>query len=244
MTEFEPAPHGDAGTGGGTAGAKMDAAREEAVGLKDAATSAAADVAGTAREEGAKVVREATSQAKDLFHQAQGELRDQAAHQQERVASGLHSLGRELRGMSSSAEEPGMAADLVEKAADRAEAAAAWLDARDPGSLVTEVKEFARRHTGLFLAIAGLAGVAAGRLTRALAAGQEDDGASDGQPGGPGTAAEAPLGAPDPVQSAPMPPAPVPPAPVQTTPLYEERLAASGPAPAGGQPIPPGGVGA
>ncbi|MFP3393799.1 hypothetical protein SB782_34035, partial [Brevibacillus sp. SIMBA_076] len=76
---------------------------------------------------------EAKSQAKDLFRQTQNELREQAAQQQERVASGLHSVGDELDQMASSSEQGGVASDLVRQAAQRTHAIAGWLDQRDPG---------------------------------------------------------------------------------------------------------------
>ena len=48
--------------------------------------------------------------------------------------------------------------------------AAGWLADRDPGSLLDEVRSFARRKPGTYLAIAMGAGVLAGRLTRGLTA--------------------------------------------------------------------------
>ena len=45
---------------------------------------------------------------------------------------------------------------------------------RDPESLLNEVKSYARRRPGMFIGIALVAGVVAGRLTRALAEGSAD----------------------------------------------------------------------
>ena len=62
---------------------------------------------------------------------------------------------------------------------------AGWLDQRDPGSLVSEVKQFARQRPGAFLAAAALAGLVGGRLSRGLVADhQEATGASDEGQGG------------------------------------------------------------
>jgi hypothetical protein len=58
----------------------------------------------------------------------------------------------------------------VRQAAERSSAIASWLEARDPGSLLTEVKSFARQRPGAFLMLAAGAGVLAGRLSRSLAA--------------------------------------------------------------------------
>jgi hypothetical protein len=64
--------------------------------------------------------------------------------------------------------EEGPALNIVRSVADRADAAASWLEARDPGSLLSEVKSFAARRPGTFIAIAALAGIVAGRLTTSL----------------------------------------------------------------------------
>ena len=89
--------------------------------------------------------------------------------QQQRVAAGLRSTGDELRGMAESSNGQTVASDVVRQAADRATSVAAWLENRDPGSLLEEVKQFARRRPGPFIAIAIGTGIVAGRLTRALA---------------------------------------------------------------------------
>src|SRR4029077_10670527 len=52
--------------------------------------------------------------------------------------------------------------------------AAGWLADRDPGALLDEVRSFARRKPGTYLAIALGAGVLAGRLTRGLTAPADD----------------------------------------------------------------------
>jgi hypothetical protein len=73
--------------------------------------------------------------------------------------------------MAAASEQPGVATDLVRQAAERSSAVASWLDGRDPGSLLTEVKSFARQRPGTFLLLAAGAGVLAGRLSRSLSAG-------------------------------------------------------------------------
>ena len=73
--------------------------------------------------------------------------------------------------MAAASDQPGVATDLVRQAAERSSAVASWLDGRDPGSLLTEVKSFARQRPGTFLLLAAGAGVLAGRLSRSLSAG-------------------------------------------------------------------------
>ena len=75
-----------------------------------------------------------------------------------------------------------MATDLVRQAAERSSAVASWLDGRDPGSLLTEVKSFARQRPGTFLLLAAGAGVLAGRLSRSLSAGAPDTAGTSATP--------------------------------------------------------------
>ncbi|MCU1544267.1 MAG: hypothetical protein JWM50_2132 [Microbacteriaceae bacterium] len=153
-------------TDGGT-DSTADVAKEQASHVAESAAGAGAKVAGTAKEEGAKVLGEAKTQVKDLYEQTRGELSEQAASQQARVATGLHSISEELGTMAGSASG-GVASDLVQQAATRTESIASWLEQRDPGSLLHEVQNFARQRPGTFIAIAAGAGILAGRLTRSV----------------------------------------------------------------------------
>lgn len=164
------------GYGEGTSGGESGGVREEAGRVADSAAEAGKDVAATAAEQARNVAGEAKHQARDLYRQTQQELREQAAQQQERVADGLRSVGDELEQMAAASETDGVASDLVRQAAQRTHAIAGWLDARDPGSLIDEVKSYARRNPGTFIAAAAIAGALAGRLTRALADGGDGTG--------------------------------------------------------------------
>lgn len=154
-------PHGSSG--------KVEDAKHEAADLKDSAATHAKDVLSTAKDEAASVVGEAKFQAKDLYHQTQRELKDQANTQQQRLAAGLHSVGDELESMATNSEGSGLAGDLVQQVSGRISAAATWLQDRDPGSVLDEVKRYARRKPGTFILAAALGGIVVGRLTRALA---------------------------------------------------------------------------
>lgn len=171
---------------------KVDAAKHEASDLTDSATGHAKDVLGAAKDEASSVVGEAKMQAKDLYAQTQRELRDQANTQQQRLATGLRSVGDELGSMASNSDGSGIAADLVQQASGRVSAAANWLGDRDPGAVLTEVKRYARRKPGTFILAAAIGGVIIGRLTRALASDAADQ---------KHAAAQTPA-------AAPMPPAP------------------------------------
>jgi len=167
-----------------------EVAKEQAAEVADTAKQAGAQVADTVKEQAGQVTAEARNQAKQLLAQAQSELSEQAAGTQQRVAEGLHALADELSGMARNSEQDGVATDLARQAADRARTAAGWLADRDPGSLLDEVRTFARRKPGTYLALALGAGVLAGRLTRGLTAPTTDHTTgTQGDPGTPSTSA-------------------------------------------------------
>jgi hypothetical protein len=161
-------------------GSKADAVKGEAGEVTRQAGDAARNVAQTAKSEAANVASEAKYNAQNLLHQARTGLTDQAGTQQQKVAQGLRSISDELRSMAGASNQPGMASDLVRQAAERSSSLASWLEGRDPGSLLDEVKYFARRRPGAFLLIAAGAGMLAGRVTRGLTAGATGGGNATG----------------------------------------------------------------
>nr|WP_251036681.1 hypothetical protein [Arthrobacter sp. ISL-28] len=169
-------PYGTAGTATPQAGAstKTDAVKEEAANVAGQAAGAAQGVAETAKTEVANVASEAKTSAKDLLHQAKSDLTDQAGAQQQKAAEGIRTISSQLRTMADAPDQQGVASDLVHQAADRSESVASWLENRDPGSLLDEVKTFARQRPGTFLLLAAGAGLLAGRLGRSLQAGVPD----------------------------------------------------------------------
>jgi ElaB/YqjD/DUF883 family membrane-anchored ribosome-binding protein len=170
-----PANVPPAGTGKHSDSGTADKVKDEASNVASGAKDAAQKVGGTAKGEAAKVAGEAKAQAADLLKQTSSELKDQAGAQQKRVAGGLHSLSDELTSMADKSEGGGVAADLVQQVAGRAGSVASWLEDRDPGTLLDDVKDFARRRPGAFIGIAAVAGVLAGRLTRSLASSEKDE---------------------------------------------------------------------
>lgn len=194
---------------------KSETAKHEAGDVAHQATDSAQHVAENAKAEAANVAGEVKANAKDLLYHAKTDLTDQAGAQQQKVAHGLQSIAGELRTMADASEQPGVATDLVRQAADRSASVASWLEGRDPGSLLNEVKSFARQRPGTFLLLAAGAGILAGRLTRSLSAGAPDS--VSGVAGGP--AARAPIssvpGSGAPGSSVPDTGMAVPPPPVQ-----------------------------
>jgi cell division septum initiation protein DivIVA len=156
------------GGSGSDAKAKADAAKGAAQDVAGDAKEKAANVAGTAKEQAANVASEATDHAKQLYGQASENLKQQAGEQQQRAASGLKSLGEQLGRMADNDEEQGVASRVVRDLSGRASSAAGFLENRDPGSLLDEVKSFAAKRPGAFIALAAGAGILAGRLTKAI----------------------------------------------------------------------------
>ena len=158
-------------------GGAADAAKDEAAAVARQASDSTLSVAETAKTEAAGVASEAKMNARELLQQASADLKDQAGVQQQKAADGLRSISHELESMAAASDQPGVATDLVRQAAERSSAVAGWLDGRDPGSLLAEVKSFARERPGTFLMLAAGAGILAGRLSRSLSAGAPDTGA-------------------------------------------------------------------
>jgi hypothetical protein len=154
--------------------------------------------------------------------------------QQQRAAQQLHSVADELHAMAANGGQSGLATEVARQAADRVRGAASWLEQREPSDLLEEVRRFARRRPGTFLIGAAVAGVAAGRLTRGLAARSNQDqgtgrGTTGGMPAaGTGYSAASPYAA----EAGPYPPAaPVYPASPTFTPApgYVEDAQPAGP---------------
>ena len=151
-----------------------DVAKQEARATGEQVKEGGKHLADVGKDEARNVTSEASQQAKALWQQTRSELTEQGAQQQQRAAQGLHSLSGELRSMGSSSGQNGVASDLATQASQHVENLARWLEEREPGAVVEEVKGFARRRPGLFLASAAALGVLGGRLSRGLAAEQQD----------------------------------------------------------------------
>ncbi|WP_374969566.1 hypothetical protein [Terrabacter sp. BE26] len=156
----------------GTAGGKVS-------GVADQATSEAKSVASDAKDSGQQVAQtaatgakdiadEATNQVRNLYTQLRGEFDDQASTQAQRAAQGVRSLADELHQMASSSEQQGIAGQAAGQVADRAHSVADWMENRQPGEMLEELRSLARRRPGAFLIGAAVLGVVGGRLTRGL----------------------------------------------------------------------------
>jgi uncharacterized protein YjbJ (UPF0337 family) len=163
------------------AGSVTETARDEAGQLKDTSMEAAREVAGTVKEKTGDVTSDAREQTRRLASQTRDELVGQANQQKERAATGLRSVSDELREMAEHGQS-GLGAQLARHGAEFTDQAADFLQEHEPGDLLEEVRGFARRKPGTFLLVAAAAGVVAGRITRALAAGGTGTSSSYGSP--------------------------------------------------------------
>lgn len=148
-------------------------------GTEDAKERASA-VAGTAKDEAASVVAEGKAQAADLLSQLRGSVDGQVSTQRDRVVGFLRDVADELGAMSGEGERSdGPAHQLAREVAGRSASLADWMDGRQGGDLLAEVRGYARRKPGTFLLASAALGVAAGRLTRGAkaASGDGDSGA-------------------------------------------------------------------
>lgn len=187
-------------------------ARDEAADVAQSAREAGASVTGTAAEQARNVVEETRRQAGDLLGETRSQVRGQAHAQQRKAAQSLHTLASQLNDMAVNSGDSGMAAQLAAEASNRVHSVASWLDQREPGDLLDDVRDFARRRPGTFLLGAAVAGVLAGRMTRGVAAA-----AQAGQSRSPWQSAGAPADGPAPAISQPAETWPAPasgPAPV------------------------------
>jgi hypothetical protein len=214
----------DAGTSDQASSVK-DTAREQAGRVGQTAAEAGRDVAGTTREQATALAQEATDQARNLAAEARAQAVQQVDSERQRLADSIRSVSDELRTMAERSDQNGIAAEITRQASARAQDLAGYLEQRNPGDLVQEVRQFARRRPGTFLAGALAAGLVVGRVTRSAVSARSDS--SDGSANGSATArtsepsayAGAYQGATVEATRPPATPAtsPVPPAPAVTT---------------------------
>lgn len=159
----EPPPREQSGEQTSTS----DAAKGEANKVAQTASDEAGRVANEAKTQVGSVAAEAQTQARDLADQARGQVQEQVGAQQRMVATQLRSVGDELSSMAERGEESGPTTELVRQVSVQARDTASWLEEHEPGDVVEAVRDFARRRPGAFLAGAAVAGLVAGRLTRA-----------------------------------------------------------------------------
>jgi ElaB/YqjD/DUF883 family membrane-anchored ribosome-binding protein len=159
-------------------------AKDEAGQVGGTAAEAGRQVTDTTKQQAGQVAEQARREARDLLHEARDQVNEQAKGGQQKATESLRALADELHEMAGG-ERQGPASDLAAQAADRLGGVAEWLDRREPGDLIGEVRGLARRRPGAFLLGAAVAGIVAGRLTRGVVDASRDT--SGGSSGGTGT---------------------------------------------------------
>jgi ElaB/YqjD/DUF883 family membrane-anchored ribosome-binding protein len=178
FTSSTPPTTGGGTPVGGTSGTTSTSSGSSGTqSTKEAVGTAGSQVAGEAKDRAGEVAREAGQRARNLLDEARSGVTSQASTQQQRLAQGLRGLGSELGQMGRSTEDPGYASDFAQRGSDAVDRLADWFEQREPGDILREVQEFARRRPGAFLGIAAGAGLVVGRLLR---------GARDSSEGGGG----------------------------------------------------------
>lgn len=152
---------------------KAQEVKDEARGLAQDGKESARHVGQAAKREAGSVLQDAKEQSKTLLDELSSDVKAQSAIQQEKASTNLRQISDELRSMAQSSDSSGTASGLVDQAARYSGNAADWLANKEPGDLLGEVKDFARRRPGAFLGIALGAGLLVGRITRNAGSGPD-----------------------------------------------------------------------
>jgi hypothetical protein len=140
--------------------------KDQTRGIGESVVDAGGDVVQSAKEQGGQVVAETGRQARRLYGQARAEMTDQARVQQKRAVDGLYAVADEAARIADQGGESGPVTQAVREASGQIKRAGQWLENREPGSVLDEVKMYARRHPATFLVGAALLGVIAGRFVK------------------------------------------------------------------------------
>jgi hypothetical protein len=138
---------------------------EQAQAVKDEALSQVGDLKDTALEHASAVTEDAKGKAADVARDVRRELETQGDVQAKRAASVLHDVGSQLNDMAGSGQ-PGAVSDVARHLADKSRQVATRLEEGGVQGVSDDVRQFARRQPGLFLAAAGLAGFVVTRMLR------------------------------------------------------------------------------
>ena len=157
-------------------------AKAQAAGVAADAKAGGQQVADVAKDEARQVASQAGEQARTVLTHATTELTHQVNTQQNRLAEIVKGLGDELGAIATGQPVPassqGFMSDLAAQGADRIEGVAKFLADKDSTEVLDELTRYARRRPGMFLMLAGLTGLVAGRVTRSL----RDDSTQGAQP--------------------------------------------------------------
>jgi hypothetical protein len=136
------------------AGAVTNEVSERASELKDTATEHASAVAAEAKE-----------QARTVFDETRGEVTRQLDEQGRRLGEAVRTASEQVRSMADRGE-PGVVSDVTRQIGDGLANVARTVEEGGIQGVADDLRQFARRQPGLFLAGAGIAGFLVARLLR------------------------------------------------------------------------------
>ncbi|OKJ94492.1 hypothetical protein AMK26_32160 [Streptomyces sp. CB03234] len=142
-------------------------AKEQASATAEQARQAAGDVAGTAMEQAKTVAGEARQQASTAAGDLRERVTQEVESQTQRAADTVRQWADDLAGLAHNAPNDSPARSLVWQVADGGHRAADYLDKQGVEGMAEDLKGFARRRPGAFLAGAALAGLVVGRMAKA-----------------------------------------------------------------------------
>ncbi|MFF7372892.1 hypothetical protein [Streptomyces tricolor] len=163
--------------GAGRVQAAGQTAKEQASVTAGQAREAAGEVAGTALDQARTVAEEARRQAGSAVGDFRGRVSEEVEGQTRRAAGTVRQWADDLAELARNAPEDSPARGLVSQVADGGHRAADYLDRHGVGGMAEDLKGFARRRPGAFLAGAALAGFAVGRMAKAGSQTQSGQGA-------------------------------------------------------------------
>lgn len=151
----------------GESSSGTDRAKDKAREVKDRVEDKVEELASDARDRGKEAVREGKEKARELGDEASRIAHTRAEEQKDRLTSGMRTVADALRhGTEQLPEERQRYGSIIENVADRVEGVSRYLDERDVDGLTREARQFARKHTPLFLGGAFALGLAGARFLK------------------------------------------------------------------------------
>jgi hypothetical protein len=133
-------------------------------GGQDSTTDQVKNTASVAQDEAKHVASDVRDQARGLLNETRVQVEDQSRTQRDRLVDTIRTFSNDLDGMAE--QRSGLASDAAREVANRVRSFGQQLDGREPTELLDDLRSFARRRPGVFLAGSVIAGVVVGRFLR------------------------------------------------------------------------------
>ncbi len=131
---------------------------------QDSTAEQAKHAASVAQAEAKQVAVDVRDQARGLLTETRTQVEDQSRTQRDRLVETIRTFSDDLDGMAE--QRSGLASDAAREVANRVRSFGQQLDGREPTELLDDLRSFARRRPGMFLAGSVIAGVVVGRFLR------------------------------------------------------------------------------